>query len=131
MFATHYHELAALEGELPGVRNYNISAKKQNGKLIFLRKILPGATDESYGIEVAKLAGVPEFVVRKANEHLRTLESQLPVAPTVREDEGQLSLEAVGSHSVLRKLRNLDPNSMTPMEALQLLYELKREAAGE
>lgn len=76
MFATHYHELSALEGTIPGVRNYNISAKRQNGKLLFLRKILPGAADESYGIEVAKLAGVPESVIRAADAHLRELNAQ-------------------------------------------------------
>ena len=76
MFATHYHELSALEGTIPGVRNYNISAKRQNGKLLFLRKILPGAADESYGIEVAKLAGVPESVIRAADAHLKELNAQ-------------------------------------------------------
>jgi len=131
MFATHYHELAALEGELPGVRNYNISAKKQNGKLIFLRKILPGAADESYGIEVAKLAGVPDSVIRHANGHLRTLESMARTAPAApAEEDGQVSLAEMGVSSVLRTLRAVDPNTLTPMEALQLLFELKKEAAA-
>ena len=108
------------------------AARKKGSDVIFLRKIIRGGADQSYGIEVAKLAGVPDFVIRKANEHLRTLESQVAAAPVAREDDhSQLSLEAVGSESVLRKLRALDPNSMTPMEALLLLAELKKEAAGE
>ena len=76
MFATHYHELSALEGEVAGVRNYSISAKKQGGELVFLRKIMPGAADDSYGIEVAKLAGLPEAVIQKAKGYLKELEHE-------------------------------------------------------
>jgi len=130
MFATHYHELSVLEGTLPGVRNYNISAKRQNGKLIFLRKILPGATDESYGIEVAKLAGVPEAVIRAANAHLRELNAAgaAPAAAPARPAEDQVSLSEVGAGALAERLRGIDPDSLTPREALELLYELKREA---
>ena len=131
MFATHYHELSALEGVIPGVRNYNISAKRQNGKLVFLRKILPGATDDSYGIEVAKLAGVPDVVIRAANTHLKELNAQ-GAAPAVRpepsRDEDQVSLLDVGAGAVAERLRALDPDSLTPLEALRLVYELKKEA---
>ncbi len=128
MFATHYHELSALEGSVEGVRNYNISAKKQGGKLLFLRKIIPGATDDSYGIEVAKLAGVPEGVVRAANGFLRELESgNRPAAPAVREEETQVSLLDVGGDAIAKRLRELDLNTTTPLEALNLLYELKRD----
>ena len=133
MFATHYHELSVLEGTIPGVKNYNISAKRQNGKLLFLRKILPGATDDSYGIEVAKLAGVPETVVRAANAHLRALTENAAApavsAPAVPERE-QLSLADVGASAVTEKLRSIDPNTLTPLEALNLLYALKKEAEG-
>ena len=131
MFATHYHELAALEGALPGVRNFNISAKRQNGKLLFLRKILPGATDDSYGIEVAKLAGVPEGVVRLANTYLRELEAagRGPAVAASVPDE-QVSMADMGAAAAAKRLRSLDPDSVTPMEALSLLYELKKEAGG-
>ena len=130
MFATHYHELSVLEGTLPGVRNYNISAKRQNGKLIFLRKILPGATDESYGIEVAKLAGVPEVVIRSASAHLRELNDQgaAPAVPAALRDDDQVSITDVGAGALAERLRGIDPDSLTPREALQLLYELKKEA---
>ena len=127
MFATHYHELSVLEGTLPGVRNYNITAKRQSGKLIFLRKIMPGATDESYGIEVAKLAGVPEAVIRAASAHLRELNAQ-GAAPAVKEHsrDDQISLTDMGADALAERLRAVDPDSLTPREALQLLYELKR-----
>ena len=69
LFATHYHELTALEGQIPGVKNYNIAAKKRGDDLIFLRKIVRGGADQSYGIEVAKLAGVPDRVIQRARDH--------------------------------------------------------------
>ena len=130
MFATHYHELSVLEGSLPGVRNYNISAKRQNGRLIFLRKILPGATDESYGIEVAKLAGVPEAVIRAANSHLKELsaEGAAPAAAPAKTPSDQVSMLDVGAGALAERLRGIDPDSLTPREALELLYELKKEA---
>jgi len=129
MFATHYHELSRLEGELEGVRNYNISAKKQGGRLIFLRKILPGAADESYGIEVAKLAGVPDMVIASAGRFLAELESGAAAAVPAAERsvQPQLSLMDMGESAVAARLRSLDLNSMTPFEALGLLYELKKE----
>jgi len=132
MFATHYHELSALEGELPGVRNYNITAKKQGGKLVFLRKIVPGAADDSYGIEVAKLAGLPESVIQKAKGYLRELEQEgiAAAAPQQKADEGQLSLADVGGDEVCRILRQSDLNSLTPIEAMNMLFELQRKARG-
>ena len=131
MFATHYHELSALEGQIDGVRNYNISAKRQSGKLIFLRKILPGATDDSYGIEVAKLAGVPESVIRSANRFLKELEAGgAAPAPAAEKADDQFSLVDLGLRAVADTLRGVDVNSTTPMEALRLLDELKRQAEG-
>ena len=129
MFATHYHELGALEGSLPGVVNYNITAKKQGGKLIFLRKIVRGCADDSYGIEVASLAGVPEGIIRRAKEYLRELEAagaSLGVTPP--EGSGQISLGDVGADEVRDALRRIDVNAITPIEALNLLSELKRKA---
>lgn len=130
MFATHYHELSELEGVLPGVRNYNITAKKQRGELIFLRKVVPGAADDSYGIEVAKLAGVPDNVVNKAKEYLRELEEAGMPSRPVRErddEDDQLSLNDVGAAEVAEKLKSVNLNAITPIEAMNLLYELKKK----
>ena len=129
MFSTHYHELSALEGSIPGVKNYNISAKKQNDRLIFLRKILPGAADESYGIEVAKLAGVPDAVIHAAKGHLTKLNAEhaAPAAVSAPVSD-QVSLADFGASRVTEKLRGIDPNALTPLEALGLLFELKKDA---
>ena len=128
MFATHYHELSALEGSLPGVVNYNITAKKQGGRLIFLRKIVRGAADDSYGIEVAKLAGVPDGIIARAKSYLKELEAAgaaLGVEKAQADD--QISLSDVGTDEVRRRLAALDLNSMTPLEALSELFELKKK----
>ena len=132
MFATHYHELSALEGELAGVRNYNITAKKQGGTLVFLRKIVRGAADDSYGIEVAKLAGLPEAIVSKAKGYLKELEAQgVGSVPTgTHEESDQISLADVGADEVTRTLRNMDVNTLTPIEAMNLLFELQQKARG-
>lgn len=131
MFATHYHELSALEGELPGVKNYNITAKKQGGTLVFLRKIVPGTADDSYGIEVAKLAGLPDAVITKAKGYLRELESggTETFAPA-HAGEAQISLADVGADEVRETLRTTDLNTLTPIEAMNLLFELQRKARG-
>ncbi|MBQ9413293.1 MAG: DNA mismatch repair protein MutS [Oscillospiraceae bacterium] len=128
MFATHYHELGALEGVLPGVVNYNITAKKQGGKLIFLRKIVRGCADDSYGIEVASLAGIPEGVIHRARSYLRELEAAgaaLELQPR-EEEQNQITLGDIGADEVRDRLRRLDVNSLTPLQALGLLDELKR-----
>ncbi|MCR4607272.1 MAG: DNA mismatch repair protein MutS [Oscillospiraceae bacterium] len=132
MFATHYHELSALEGELGGVRNYNITAKKQGGKLVFLRKIVRGSADDSYGIEVAKLAGLPEGIISKAKSYLKELESSGagPVFSGEHEDDMQISFADVGTDEIGRMLRETDLNTLTPIEAMNLLFELQRKAKG-
>ena len=133
MFATHYHELSALEGELQGVKNYNITAKKQGENLVFLRKIVRGAADDSYGIEVAKLAGVPDAIISKAKTYLKELEkdsgSVRTSAPDL-DDEPQISFTDMGESEIGRILRNTDLNTLTPLEAINLLFELKRKAEG-
>ena len=128
LFATHYHELTALEGEIPGVKNYNIAAKKRGNDLIFLRKIVRGGADQSYGIEVAKLAGVPDRVIRRARTILEELEAQggVQAAPRPAEDD-QVSLMDLGGQAVLKKLRMTDVNLLSPIEALNLLAELKQD----
>ena len=132
MFATHYHELSVLEGELPGVRNYNITAKKQGGNLVFLRKIVPGAADESYGIEVAKLAGLPDSVIGKAKAYLKELSAGTPAsAGGARAIQGdQISFSDVGTDEVREILCSADLNTLTPLEALNMLYELQKKAKG-
>ncbi len=130
MFATHYHELSELEGTLSGVRNYNITAKKQGGDLIFLRKIVRGAADDSYGIEVAKLAGVPDSVISRAKTCLKELVAgaSAPICGgSPKQEEGQISLSDVGGDEVAERIRAVDLNTLTPIEALNLLYELKRK----
>ena len=131
MFATHYHELTTLAGELSGVRNYNITAKKQGGTLLFLRKIVAGAADDSYGIEVAKLAGLPESIITKAKSYLRELESgsAAPASAAPQEDD-QLSLTDVGGSQIAEELRTMDLNTITPIEAMNLLFELQKKARG-
>ena len=131
MFATHYHELSALEGEVAGVRNYNITAKKQGGTLVFLRKIVRGAADDSYGIEVAKLAGLPEPVIQKAKGYLKELESETPVsaAPAALADE-QISFADVAADELRETLLATDLNTLTPLEAMNLLFTLQKKARG-
>lgn len=126
LFATHYHELTVLEGQLPGVKNFNIAARKKKDEIIFLRKIVPGGADQSYGIEVAGLAGLPPKLIRRAREILQELESQqdAPRRPAAREAK-QVSLTALGEEEVLDILRSTTVESLTPIQAMNLLYELK------
>lgn len=135
LFATHYHELTVLEGMVDGVKNYSIAVKKRGDDITFLRRIVRGGADESFGIEVAKLAGVPHSVVKRAKVILKELESQSPktVLPresnnVVYEEEPQISLSASSGSNVIEQLRQIDVNTLTPIEALQLLYELKKQA---
>ena len=132
MFATHYHELSALEGQLSGVRNYNITAKKQGGTLVFLRKIVRGAADDSYGIEVAKLAGLPDSVIGKAKGYLKELiaSGAVPNLGPAKANDDQISLADVGTDEVKRILQETDLNTLTPIEALNLLFELQKKARG-
>jgi DNA mismatch repair protein MutS len=120
LFSTHYHELTALEGEIDGVRNFNISAKKQNDDIIFLRKIIPGPADESYGIEVAGLAGVPESVIARAKDVLKTLENGETSLPARK-----VEISTPEPSLAERSLKKINPDKLSPLEALNLLYELK------
>ena len=129
LFATHYHELTELEGALSGVKNYNIAIKSRGEELIFLRKIIPGGADRSYGIEVAKLAGLPDTVVKKARAILKELESQSGHTPQLlaAPKTDQVSMEALGEAEVIDRLRRTQPDTLTPIEAMGLLYELKQK----
>ena len=128
LFATHYHELTELEGTLPGAVNHSIAVKTRGEEITFLRKIVPGGADRSYGIEVAKLAGLPDKVVRRAREVLRELESGNGVQyVAARREPEQVSLAAIGEGEVLDALRRCQPDTLTPIEAMGLLYELKQK----
>ena len=125
LFATHYHELTSLEQELPGVKNYNVAVHARGEDIVFLRKIVPGGADRSYGIEVAKLAGLPETVLKRAREILRELESQSAQPRPAPPREDQVSLEAIAETAVADILRRTQVDALSPLEALNLLYELK------
>ena len=129
LFATHYHELSAIENELPNVKNYNIAVKKRGDRMIFLRKIVPGATDDSYGLEVAKLAGLPNSVVARARQILQELESQEGVRPQasgVKEPEDQISMLDLRSQQVCAALEKISIETLTPIEAMNELFKLKK-----
>ncbi|MBQ8000478.1 MAG: DNA mismatch repair protein MutS [Ruminococcus sp.] len=133
LFATHYHELTVLEELIEGVKNYNIAVKKRGDEITFLRRIIPGGADDSYGIEVAKLAGVPEWIISRAKQILKELTEQAPdntreALRTVNSatDDLQLSLIPASDNAVADKLRNTDVDTLTPIEAINLLYELKK-----
>ncbi len=130
LFATHYHELTSLEEEEKGVVNYNIAAKKRSEDIIFLRKIVRGAADDSYGIEVAKLAGVPNEVVKNAKKVLAELVSGAPTAAKEKKQEadmGFVTLDNMSEKAVCDKLRAVDINTLTPLEAINLIFELKKD----
>ena len=130
LFATHYHELTGMESEFEGIVNYNIAAKKKGDDIVFLRKIVRGAADDSYGIEVAKLAGVPKEVTKRAKEILETLEAggiqkkERTTEPS--DDDFALSFDNISESEVAEKLRAVDINTLTPLEAINLIYELKK-----
>jgi DNA mismatch repair protein MutS len=127
LFATHYHELSTLEQKLPNVKNYNIAVKKRGDQMIFLRKIVPGAADDSYGVEVAKLAGLPTSVIGRAREILAELEAgtAAPVMIT-READDQISMLDLRSQQVCAALEKITVETLTPIEAMNALYNLKR-----
>jgi len=132
LFATHYFELTELAERLSGVKNYHVSVKETGGGIVFLRKVEPGAADRSYGIEVAKLAGLPHEVIERAREVLaehESAEQQVTghLSPGAEPAPPQLTIFTPLSQPVLEKLREVDLNRLTPLEALNLLAELKKQ----
>ena len=133
LFATHYHELTVMENLLDGVKNYNIAVKKRGDDITFLRRIIPGGADDSYGIEVAKLAGLPDWIIKRAKEILKELtsgktddkETFANISSHSSEEDMQLSLLDTASNAVTDRLKSVDVNTLTPIEAMNLLYELK------
>ena len=131
LFATHYHELTDMEDKYDGIVNYNIAAKKRGDSIIFLRKIVKGGTDDSYGIEVAKLAGVPSEVVKRAREILSEIESGSAISSPKRKEsnyEPDLFSSIISSKDseAADKIRELDINTLTPIEAMNFLFEIKK-----
>lgn len=135
LFATHYHELTVLEDLLDGVKNYNIAVKRRGDDITFLRRIVPGGADDSYGVAVAKLAGVPDWIIKRANKILSELESGRNPGVSAKKSSSKqqeseftspfLLTESVPS-KVEEKLKEIDVNTLTPIEALNLVYELKK-----
>ncbi len=137
MFATHYHELTQLEGKIPNVKNYCIAVKKHGGTISFLRKIIRGGADESYGVDVAALAGVKKSVVNRAREIVASLEGENPrevseakikTISLPKEDGMQMGFLQGATNEVCEELKALDLNSMTPMQAMTALYDLQAKA---
>lgn len=130
LFATHYHELISLENELDGVRNYSVKVKRSGEDIKFLHKIVEGGTDDSYGIEVARLAGLPKKVTDRAKQLLAELEKAPKIQRELElraeeESESQIDFEATGRQNVIAEIKNLDLDDMTPREAYAKLEELK------
>ena len=129
LFSTHYHELTELENQIDGVKNYNISVKKKGDTITFLRRIVRGAADGSYGIEVAKLAGIPDTVTNRAKQILqKTLEEGVTVTKTVKEDDLQFPLTFGTGNEIVEELKAIDVNILTPIESMSILSELSKKA---
>ena len=129
LFATHYHELSCIEQELPNVKNYNIAVKKRGDQMIFLRKIIPGATDDSFGVEVAKLAGLPNTVISRAREILTELENgeyASKVQYVSAQEDDQVSMLDLKYQQVCSALDSISIDTLTPIEAMNELYKLKK-----
>lgn len=137
LFATHYHELTELEDLLKGVKNYNVAVKKHGDDITFLRRIIRGGADDSYGIEVAKLAGIPQKVVTRAKEILKQLEAGQPVETrrkkmaAVKDGPVQVAFLNPTTEKILSKLRSTDVNALSPIEALNVLFELCKLAQSD
>ena len=135
LFATHYHELTELESLHPRIKNYNVAVKEYGDRVIFLRKIIPGGCDRSYGIHVAQMAGIPREVIFRAKEILSNLSDTERTLPSEREkfrklvskNENQLGLFDIQESELRKALTEVDVDNMTPLEALQKLDELKRQ----
>ncbi|NLU50002.1 MAG: DNA mismatch repair protein MutS [Syntrophomonadaceae bacterium] len=128
LFATHYHELTSLAGEMPGIVNLSVSVKESGNEVVFLKKVLPGRADKSYGLHVASLAGIPPQVIRRAEDVLRQLESERGMAPRLQRKVTQLNLFPEEG-AFLDELRALDLDELKPVEALQILYRWQENLA--
>lgn len=133
LFATHYHQLMALEGVLPGVKNYSVAVKERGKDIVFLRRIVPGGTDRSYGVHVARLAGLPKKVLDRAEELLTEYDSdngQVQAAATCDNVQSEM-MGSLFTSNIAQEILNIDVMSMTPIEAMNTLYKLQDEARKE
>ena len=129
LFATHYHELTVLENELSGVKNYNVAVKKRGDDITFLRRIVRGGADDSYGIEVAALSGIPSSVTERAKEILKQTEQEgIVTYKNSDNNDMQLPLEMIGAQDILNDLRAIDVNTLTPIESMQILFDICNKA---
>jgi len=143
VFATHYHQLTQLEGVLQGLKNYNVAVKEDKGSITFLRTVIPGSTDKSYGVHVASLAGVPEFVTERAAEILKEIEQEAILDPTSKKKKIKKGprhtqliffdsvdvdkrMQHSSGHQLLEEIMNLDIDALTPRDALNILAEYQR-----
>lgn len=132
LFATHYHQLIAMEDELEGVKNYSVAVKERGNDIVFLRRIVPGGTDKSYGVHVARLAGLPKKVLERANEILAEYDNGNENVSAVKTIESrQQSMDSLFTSSLSEQILKLDVMSMTPIEAMNALYKLQDEARKE
>jgi len=131
LFATHYHELTQLADLLPGVRNYNVAVTEADGAVVFLHKIIPGGADRSYGIHVAQLAGLPRPVIQRATEIMRELEKSSGQAIRINPQAAQQVALFPETNPLIDELSHLDMNSLSPIEALNKLYEWQRHFLGK
>ena len=132
LFATHYHQLIAMEDELEGVKNYSVAVKERGNDIVFLRRIVPGGTDKSYGVHVARLAGLPKKVLERANEILAEYDKGNENVPAVKSIESrQQPMDSLFTSSLSEQILKLDVMSMTPIEAMNALYKLQDEARKE
>jgi DNA mismatch repair protein MutS len=131
LFATHYHELTQLSDLLPGVRNYNVAVSEADGKAVFLHKIIPGGSDRSYGIHVAQLAGMPRPVIQRANEILRELEASAGKAVKINPMAAMQVQLFPETNPLVNELKALDINSLSPIEALNKIYEWQKKYVGK
>lgn len=132
LFATHYHQLIAMEDELEGVKNYSVAVKERGNDIVFLRRIVPGGTDKSYGVHVARLAGLPKKVLERANEILAEYDNCTENVPAVKTIENrQQPMDSLFTSSLSEQILKLDVMSMTPIEAMNALYKLQDEARKE
>ena len=137
LFATHYHELTAMIDEFKNMKNYNIAVKRRGDDITFLRRIVPGAADESYGIEVAKLAGVPENIIKRAKQILENVEQEVQDSKnfgknSIKSESQVTQLEISDSYLPCQEfvddLKNIDISVLTPIESMNMLYELVKKA---
>jgi DNA mismatch repair protein MutS len=131
LFATHYHELTQLSELLPGVHNYNVAVSEADGKVVFLHKIIPGGADRSYGIHVGQLAGLPKPVVQRASEILRQLEATSGSAVKINPEAAKQIALFPETNPLVDELKKIDINELSPMEALNKLYEWQKKFTGK